>query len=121
MDYVWVALSEDPECGDMARGEKGGNAQKSKNSITPKKAGKTHPYEKFSKKLGSANVEDGAKKKHDEINKAKEAKKFTWKKKDSATSKKPWQEMAETEEEMKKENQRREKDQKLHRVVHEHH
>ena len=47
---------------------------------------------------------DGCKKKDAEEVDDTDTKTFDWKKKDSASSKKPWREMAETEEEMEEEN-----------------
>ena len=63
---------------------------------------------------------DGSKKKDDDSDDYNEAKKFDLRKKDSASSKKPWHENVEMEKQMEDEKNKKENPQKLYRVVHEH-
>ena len=78
--------------------------------LNQNKPEKKHPKEKNTKTPRSKN---------EDIQFIK-GKKFHLKKKDSETQKKPWQEKAETEEEMEEEIKMTKRHSKLHRVVHGH-
>ena len=92
-----LTLSENPPRGSVETWGVGAWTIEQKKIMSSTKPEKAELHEKFSKKLGSANVEDGKKKKDDEDEDDEEAKTFDLRKEDSRKKKKPWHEKAETE------------------------